>query len=69
MEIEEIKEIWIQSEQVPDLVKLEEKDNQPQVQVRIENSDETCVKLEEIENELPFENATFGYENCEYYSS
>ena len=33
MEIEEIKEILTQTEQVPDIVKLEENANQPQVRV------------------------------------
>ena len=37
MEIEEIKEILTHTEQVPDIVKLEENDNQPQVQVQPKN--------------------------------
>ena len=55
MEIENLKENMTQSEQVIDLVKLEKKDNQPQVQVQIgiENFEETCVKLEKIENKPP----------------
>ena len=53
MEIEKIKEIPTQTEEILDYVKLEKDDNQPltQVQILIENSQETCVKLEEIENE------------------
>ena len=42
------------NEEVIDSVKLEENDNQTQVQIGIENSEEPCVKLEEIE----FENNT-----------
>jgi len=37
MEIEEIKENLTDTEQVPDIVKLEENDNQPQVQVQPKN--------------------------------
>ena len=37
MEFEEIKEILTQTGEVPDIVKLEENDNQPQVQVQPKN--------------------------------
>merc|ERR1712167_251687 len=47
------------------IVKLEKCENQPQDQnkIGIENSEETFVKLEETENELPVKNVISGTDN------
>ena len=46
-------------------MKLEKYENQPQPQdkIRIENSEETFVKLEETGNELPVKNVISGTDN------
>ena len=44
--------------EVIDILKLEKNDNQ--VLIGIENLEETCVKLEEVENELPVKDVSSG---------
>ena len=62
MEIGELEKNRTQTEQILDCVKIEKNDNHPhpQIQILIENTEETCVKLEKIENEFPVKNATSG---------
>ena len=66
-----IKKDMTETEEVIDIVKLEKYENQSQDQnkIRIENSKETCVKLEETENELPVRNVISGTDNMLLKSS